>query len=209
MTALTTQVYNPGAHGIFEVSSTLVTGARDAVLINAQFSTVDAQKLVDMIRASGKRLTTIFISHGDPDFYFGLVTLVEAFPEARVLATPQTIAYIRKSSEGKLKYWGPILGAGAPSRVVVPEALHGDVIELEGEQLQIVGLDGPTPDRTFVWIPSGAPWPAVSRCSATSTCGWPTRKARSRRPTGWQRWSASRRCSRRPWFLATSGRARR
>jgi len=154
MTALTTQVYNPGPNGIFEVSSTLVTGARDAVLINAQFSTVDAQKLVDMIRASGKRLTTIFISHGDPDFYFGLVTLAEAFPEARVLATPQTIAYIRKSSGGKLKYWGPILGAGAPSRVVVPEALHGDVIELEGEQLQIVGLDGPTPDRTFVWIPS-------------------------------------------------------
>jgi glyoxylase-like metal-dependent hydrolase (beta-lactamase superfamily II) len=154
MTALTTQVYNPGANGIFEVSSTLVSGARDAVLINAQFSTVDAQRLVELVRASGKRLTTIFISHGDPDFYFGLVTLVEAFPEARVLATPQTIAYIRKSGEGKLKYWGPILGAGAPSRVVIPEPLVGDTIELEGEQLHIVGLDGPTPDRSFVWIPS-------------------------------------------------------
>ena len=48
---LKTEVYNPGANGIFPVSSTLVTGAKDAVLIDAQFSTVDAQKLVDMIKA--------------------------------------------------------------------------------------------------------------------------------------------------------------
>lgn len=151
-TTLKTEVYNPGAKGIFEVSSTLVTGASDAVLINAQFSTVDAQHLVEMIQASGKRLTTIYISHGDPDFYFGLVTLVTAFPDARVLATPQTIAYIRKSAEGKLKYWGPILGAGAPSRIVIPEPLAGSQIDLEGKALQVVGLDGPTPDRSFVWI---------------------------------------------------------
>lgn len=153
-TTLKTEVYNPGAKGIFEVSSTLVTGARDAVLINAQFSTVDARNLVDLIKASGKRLTTIYISHGDPDFYFGLVTLVTAFPEAKVLATPQTIAHINKSAEGKLKYWGPILAVGAPSRIVIPDPLVGNQIDLEGNALEIIGLDGPTPDRTFVWIAS-------------------------------------------------------
>jgi glyoxylase-like metal-dependent hydrolase (beta-lactamase superfamily II) len=151
---LKTEVYNPGAAGIFEVSSTLVTGARDAVLVDAQFSTVDAQKLVDLIKASGKRLTTIYISHGDPDFYFGLVTLTTAFPEAKVLATPQTIAHIKETSAGKLQFWGPKLGAGAPSQIVVPEPIHDNQIELEGNKLEIVGLDGPTPDRSFVWIPS-------------------------------------------------------
>ena len=151
-TPLKIEVYNPGAKGIFEVSSTLVSGATDAVLINAQFSTLDAQHLVEMIQASGKRLTTIYISHGDPDFYFGLVTLVAAFPDARVLATAQTIAHIRKSAEGKLNYWGPILGDGAPSRIVIPDPLVGDRIDLEGNALQIIGLDGPTPERTFVWI---------------------------------------------------------
>ena len=149
---LKTEVYNPGAKGIFEVSSTLVTGAQDAVLINAQFSTVDAHNLVEIIRDSGKRLTTIYISHGDPDFYFGLETLVAAFPDARALATAQTIAHIQKSAEGKLKYWGPILGAGAPSRVIIPEVLLGDEIMLEGQALKIIGLDGPTPARSFVWI---------------------------------------------------------
>ncbi|MGH8079278.1 MAG: MBL fold metallo-hydrolase [Lysobacter sp.] len=148
------QVYNPGASGIFAVTSTLVTGAKDAVLIDAQFSTVDAQKLVEQIKASGKRLTTIYISHGDPDFYFGLVALTDAFPQAQVLATPQTIAHIQESSAGKLQFWGPKLGAGAPARIVVPQPLQGDKIDLEGNALQIVGLDGPTPDRSFVWIAS-------------------------------------------------------
>lgn len=151
---LKTEVYNPGEKGIFAVSSTLVTGTNDAVLIDAQFSTADAQKLVDRIKTSGKRLTTIYISHGDPDFYFGLITLTAAFPEAKVIATPQTIAHIRETSAGKLRFWGPKIGAGAPGSIVIPDPIRGDKIELEGNTLDIVGLDGPAPDRTFVWIPS-------------------------------------------------------
>lgn len=151
---LHTAVYNPGAQAIFSVTSVLVTGQRDAVLVDAQFSTVDAAKLVDLIKASGKRLTTIYISHGDPDFYFGLETLKAAFPDAKIVATPQTVAHIQQTHAGKLAYWSKPLGAGAPKTVVVPEPLQGDRIELEGQDLRIVGLDGPTPDRSFVWIPS-------------------------------------------------------
>jgi glyoxylase-like metal-dependent hydrolase (beta-lactamase superfamily II) len=36
----------------------------------------------------------------------------------------------------------------------LPQPLAGDSIELEGQKIQIVGLDGPTPARTFAWIPS-------------------------------------------------------
>ena len=152
--ALALQPFNPGENAIFAVSSTLVTGAHDAVLIDAQFSTLDATRLVELIRASGKRLTTIYISHGDPDFYFGLETLHAAFPEAKILASAATIAHIVETKDKKLAYWGPILGAGAPKTVVVPEPLPGDRIELEGRSLEVIGLDGPTPDRTYVWIPS-------------------------------------------------------
>jgi len=81
------QVYNPGEAAVFPVSSTLISGEREAILVDVQFSTREAAELVRMVQASGKRLTTIYISHGDPDFYFGLQTLKEAFPEARVLAT--------------------------------------------------------------------------------------------------------------------------
>ncbi|MGO1268452.1 MAG: MBL fold metallo-hydrolase, partial [Pseudomonas bubulae] len=83
---LTLDVYNPGAAAIFPVSSVLISGDKDAILVDAQFGKAQARQVVDKIRASGKHLTTIYISHGDPDYYFGLETLTQAFPDAKVVA---------------------------------------------------------------------------------------------------------------------------
>jgi glyoxylase-like metal-dependent hydrolase (beta-lactamase superfamily II) len=135
---LTLDVYNPGEQAIFPVTSVLAQAAQ----------------VVDKIRASGKRLTTIYISHGDPDYYFGLDTLTAAFPEARVLASQPTVDHIKKTVEGKLAYWGPKMAADAPAETIVPGVLEGDSLMLEGQKLQVVGLEGKQPERTFVWIPS-------------------------------------------------------
>ena len=147
-------VYNPGAKSMFPVSSELVTGQTDAVLIDAQFQRNDAEALVQKIKASGKKLTTVYISHSDPDYYFGLDVIQAAFPDAKIVATQQTVAAIQASKDGKLAHWGPILKDNAPKAVVVPQPLAGDSLELEGRKIQIVGLDGPTPERSFAWIPS-------------------------------------------------------
>ncbi|MCG6539287.1 MBL fold metallo-hydrolase [Pseudomonas sp. KSR10] len=148
---LSVEVYNPGESAVFPVASTLISGERDAILVDAQFSTREAQELVERIQASGKTLTTIFISHGDPDFYFGLDTLTRAYPEAKVLATAETVAHIEKSRAPKLAYWGPILKDSAPQRTLVPEVLQGDSLTLEGQSLQLIGHD---PKHTSLWIPS-------------------------------------------------------
>ncbi|MFL6607114.1 MAG: MBL fold metallo-hydrolase [Pseudomonas sp.] len=151
---LTLDVYNPGAAAIFPVTSVLVSGEKEAILVDAQFGKSQAEQVVEKIRASGKRLTTIYISHGDPDYYFGLETLVAAFPEANVLASAPTVEHIKATADDKLKYWGPILKSDAPSKTFVPQVLKGDSLTLEGKRLQIVGLEGPQPGRSFVWIPS-------------------------------------------------------
>ncbi|MGE8502361.1 MAG: MBL fold metallo-hydrolase [Pseudomonas sp.] len=148
---LTLDTYNPRETAVFPVSSTLISGEKDAILVDAQFSNREAQALVERIRASGKRLTTIFISHGDPDYYFGLDVLTRAYPEAKVLATPATVAYIEKTRAPKLAYWGPILKDSAPARTLVPEALQGNQLELEGQRIDVVGHD---PQHTSLWIPS-------------------------------------------------------
>lgn len=147
---LTLDTYNPREAAVFPVSSTLISGQKDAILVDAQFSNSEAQALVERIRASGKRLTTIFISHGDPDFYFGLDVLTRAYPEAKVLATPATVAYIEKTRASKLAYWGPILKDSAPARTLVPEALQGTRLELEGQPIEVLGHD---PQHTSLWIP--------------------------------------------------------
>lgn len=151
---LSLEVYNPGSASVFPVSSEIVSGAHDAVLIDAQFQRNDAQALVDRIRAGGKTLTTVYVSHSDPDYYFGLDVVHAAFPQARIVATASTVAAIKELKDRKLAYWGPVLKENAPRSLLLPEVLQGDRLMLEGHELQIRGLDGPAPARSYVWIPS-------------------------------------------------------
>ncbi|MDE9454247.1 MBL fold metallo-hydrolase [Xenorhabdus bovienii] len=146
-------IYNPGETGIFPVSSEIISGDHEVVLIDAQFKKSDAQELVKMIQQTGKKLTTIYISQSDPDFYFGLDVITTAFPEAKVIASPETIKAINETKDGKLAYWGGILQDQAPKKVIVPEPLKGNTFTVDGEKLIVEGLDGPAADRTFVWVP--------------------------------------------------------
>lgn len=148
------EVYNPGAKGIFPVSSEIISGAHEAILIDAQFQRSDAEALVQKLKASGKTLTTVYISQSDPDYYFGLDVIRAAFPNAKIVATPQTVAAIKASMNGKLAYWGPILKDNAPKTLVLPDVLNADHLTLEGRTLEIKGLNGPDAARTYLWIPS-------------------------------------------------------
>ncbi|NSL55888.1 MBL fold metallo-hydrolase [Uliginosibacterium aquaticum] len=151
---LTLEVYNPGENAIFPVSSSILSGEHEAILIDAQFQRNDAEALVQKLKASGKTLSTIYISHSDPDYYFGLDVIQAAFPAAKIVATPQTVAHIKASMDSKLAYWGPILKDNAPQKLVLPEVLAGDTLKLEGQRIQIKGLKGPSPERSYLWIPS-------------------------------------------------------
>lgn len=150
-TALKMEVYNPGESAIFPVSSEIITGEKEAVLIDAQFQRNDAEKLVEKIKATGKKLTTVYISQSDPDYYFGLDVIHAAFPEANIVATQATIDLINASKDGKVAFWGPQLKENAPKSVIVPQPLKSSSFELEGHKFEVKGVDAA---RTFVYIPS-------------------------------------------------------
>lgn len=146
------QVYNASENS-FGVASVIVSGKTDAVLIDAQFTLAEAEKAAQEIKASGKKLTTIFVSHGDPDFYFGLEVFKKYFPEVTAYASPSTVEHIKATAQKKLDIWGERLGKAITSNVVLPQVLKGNSIDLEGQKLEIVGLEN-FPTKTFVWIPS-------------------------------------------------------
>jgi glyoxylase-like metal-dependent hydrolase (beta-lactamase superfamily II) len=148
------EVYNPGEDSIFPVSSEIISGKHEVALIDAQFQRNDAEALVKKIKATGKKLTTVYISHSDPDFYFGLDVIKTAFPQAKIIASPETIAAINASKDGKMAYWGPIMKENAPKMIVVPQQLQGESFTIDGQKVEVKGLTGPTPDRTYVWIPA-------------------------------------------------------
>jgi len=150
---LTLQVYNADV-GSFHVNAVLVAGKTDAVLLDTGFTRADALRIAGLVLDSGKTLKTIYISHADPDYYFGIGVLKTYFPQAHVVTTAPTLKEIKAKLAGKLQFWGPQLGANAPQSVPLPEVLSAPVIALEGEKLEVRGLDDDQPGRSYVWIPS-------------------------------------------------------
>lgn len=144
-----------GERGFFR-APVLLSGAREAILIDGGFSLPDGRAAVEAIRASGKTLTTIYISQSDPDYYFSLGPVKAAFPAAKVIAASATIAAIKANVEKKLAVWGPQLKENGPQAladIVMPEAFDGDALDLEGHRIEIVAAQG-MENRRYLWVPS-------------------------------------------------------
>ncbi len=127
---------------IFRVASVVLEGEREVTLIDAQFSADNAQRVVVLIRTTDKPLKTIFISYSDPDYYFGLALIASAFPDAKILATPQTVWLIGATKDEKMAVWAPQLGGNAPGKIVVPTAIASDHFMLENYRVEIKQMQG-------------------------------------------------------------------
>jgi glyoxylase-like metal-dependent hydrolase (beta-lactamase superfamily II) len=151
---LTVTTYSASPAG-FAVNSHLIEGEREAILVDAQFTLSEAAKAVEHVHASGKRLKLILITHGHPDHFFGLGLFQRAFPEARIVATPEVIADIRDYGPKAIARWKPVFKDEIPDTFVVPEPLSATQLELEGKQIQLIAADrGESAHATVVWIPS-------------------------------------------------------
>lgn len=130
-------------------TATLITGDGQTFLIDAGFTRADGHRLVAEILDSGNALTRVFISHADPDFYWGAEVIADAFPQAEIVATPLVIEHIRAAYEGKLKAW-EALGVNRPTRLVDLAELTGD-FTFAGNVFHLKGGHPRLPDRHYLW----------------------------------------------------------
>ncbi|NTJ62019.1 MBL fold metallo-hydrolase [Agrobacterium rhizogenes] len=140
----------------FRRTPVLLTGKKEAILIDGGFTLSDGHAVADAIKATGKRLTTIYVSCNDPDYYFSLRPIVTTFPDAKVIAKPVTVAAIHANVEGKLATWGPQLKENGPQKlsdVVIPAASDLKALELDGQKIEIVEVPD-MHDRRYLWVPS-------------------------------------------------------
>jgi glyoxylase-like metal-dependent hydrolase (beta-lactamase superfamily II) len=136
-------------------TSTLVSASSEALLIDAQHIRSDVAALGDMIERTGRRLTTIYVTHGHADHWYGAGELVARFPQARVVATPPVLEYIHQAAEVEAQQWAAMFGDRVAKPTAVPEVLDGLTLELEGYELQIVEVgQGDIRPSTVVHIPA-------------------------------------------------------
>src|SRR5579863_5365862 len=144
-----------GVNG-YDVNSTMISGEKDMLVIDPQFSLSEAHKLAAEILESKKNLTLNYVTHPHPDHMFGLAVLHQAFPEAKIVALPATVNAAKTGWPARQKFWFPTYGNNIPGPdPVLPEELATPMLTLEGEAFPITGgVQGDGPGNSFVYIPS-------------------------------------------------------
>jgi len=151
-------VYTAAPEG-FGVTSTLISGPTEAILVDAQFRNSDAEKVADKIVASGKKLKAIFVTHAHPDHYFGTVVLRKRFPGVPVYMTKAALKELKQTVDGKIKQWGEVYKDEIPAQVPAPQKLPSRKLKVDGQLVQVVrDLQGDSkgPTNSYVWIPSAS-----------------------------------------------------
>lgn len=154
-TSLTWKHFPADEPGFFR-APVLISGDNEAVLIDGGFTYTDGYSMVEAVRKNGKRLTSIYISQSDPDYYFSLKPIKDAFSSAAVIAASETIRAIENSVDKKLSVWSPQLKEDGPQSVadiVMPEPYDSTTLTIEGESIEIVDAKGLT-NRRYLWVPS-------------------------------------------------------
>lgn len=153
---LTLKVHTGKGQAGYDVNSTMISGEKDMLVIDPQFSLSEAHKLAAEILESKKNLVLIYVTHPHPDHFFGLAVLHQAFPDAKIVALPATVNGIKTAWPARQKFWFQTYGNNIPGpEPVLPEALTTPVLTLEGENFPITGgVQGDGPGNSFVYVPS-------------------------------------------------------
>jgi glyoxylase-like metal-dependent hydrolase (beta-lactamase superfamily II) len=138
-------------------SSILIYGRRDAVLVDTFLTKEQSQKLVDWVVASGKNLVAIYVTHGHGDHFFGLASLLERFPHARAVASPEIVKAMQDhlSPASVDGFWRRLFPGAIADHLPVAEPLEANELELEGHRLVVVNAGRTDTARsTCLYVPS-------------------------------------------------------
>ena len=172
------------------MTSTLVFGEHDAVLVDTLTTAAEAEALAAWVRLHHRNLTTIYITHGHLDHFAGLSVLLHHFPGARAIATPKTVEYAREQV-AQLPVYRKLWPGQLPGAITVPEPWNEEKFSLEGHELRIIGRAGPTPSTPPpCTCPHWTSSSAETSSTTSATCSSPPPRPRAAR-TGSPLWTAS------------------
>ena len=119
-------------------SATLVSGPTEAVLIDALYLKDDVRELGDLIERTGKRLTTIYITHAHADHYAGFGPLLERFPDAVCVAMPHVIDAMKEGMDLHTQQWAMLFGDACVTPGPLPDPIEGRTLFVDGSPVNII-----------------------------------------------------------------------
>src|SRR5580700_1663538 len=144
------------ALGFDPMTSTLIFGEYDAVLVDAMGTVAEAEALADWVALHNRNLETIYITHAHFDHFYGLSVLLDRFPDARAIATPKTVKAMQMSFTPPVERLARHMFPGqVPTKLVAPETYERETFTLEGHELRIIEQGNTdSPDSTSLYVPS-------------------------------------------------------
>jgi len=138
----------------FWVNSVIIEGTHEVMLVDAQLTKTNAERVLQQIKETKKPLSTIYITHEHADHFLGLEIFREAYPGVRIIANSEVTDRINKVYQEKIDKWQKILGLAATSRIVAIEKFDGNFIEFENSKIEVLKhIRGDTDENTMLWIP--------------------------------------------------------
>src|SRR5713226_3798363 len=157
--------FGGGQHGVsikvftsqddqFWTNSVLIEGVHEVMLVDAQLTKTNAERVLQGLKDTHKPVSTIYITHEHADHFLGLEVFREAYPRVRIIATSAVVARIHKVYQEKIDKWKQLLGSGATTHVVAIEPFDGNVITFESTYIEVLKhIQGDTDANTMLWIP--------------------------------------------------------
>src|SRR5712675_1112954 len=138
----------------FWVNSVVIEGTHEVMLVDAQLTKTNAERVLQEIKETKKPLSIIYITHEHADHFLGLEVFKEAYPGVRIIANSAVVDRISKVYQEKIDKWKTILGSGATSQVVAIEKFDGNFIKFESSTIEVLkNIQGDTDENTMLWIP--------------------------------------------------------
>jgi glyoxylase-like metal-dependent hydrolase (beta-lactamase superfamily II) len=138
----------------FWANSIIIEGTHEVMLVDAQLTRANAEKVLQAIKATQKPLSIIYITHEHADHFLGLEVFKEAYPTARVLANSNVVDRINKVYQEKIDKWRGILGSDAASHMVVISKYDDNFIRFDDSKIEILkNVQGDTDANTMLWLP--------------------------------------------------------
>lgn len=131
------------------LSTTLIYGDNDAVVVDPPFTREQASAVGDWLQESSKNITHIFATHGHGDHWFTAGLLADRFG-AQIVATPGTIEQMHRNVVLREAFWDRIFPGEIPETTVTAVPAQSNRIELEGRSLDVVEVGHTDTDATSV-----------------------------------------------------------